>query len=62
MAETIIGILGALLCLAFALYLSRKGVRHFKDGRKIFGGFIAIVSIQFFVFPILMIITLLGES
>ena len=61
MAEFSIGILGALLCLAFALYLSRKGVRRFKGGNKILGGFLVLMSVQFFVFPIWMIVTLLGE-
>ena len=62
MAELSFGILGALLGLAFAFYLSRKGVRHFKGGNKILGGFIVLMSVQFFLFPIWMIIVLLTEN
>lgn len=58
--QTLFVIAAAVVCFAFAVFIARKGLRQFREGRKILGSFITVVSIQFFIYPLLMLITVLG--
>lgn len=49
--------LAALLCFAFGGFTLRKGLRTFRSGAVTLGSFIAFVSLQFLITPILILVS-----
>lgn len=58
--QSLLIILAAAVCFAFAVHIARRGLEVFRSGSKLVGGFIVVVSVQFFIYPVLMLITVFG--